>query len=203
MARINSAARSQQVVLDDSDSAEGLAIFFSQDGSAEARYRFLVKAVIDQGVYDIGEFYTSPPGATDIPGRLSRMVAGAICPGATGWRVEVSCVASPEIPSDETADVILASSRCCAEPGVKRVGERYNYETGTGTSNFTVRAGMTVTGIAALGLVGDGSVTIAGGSTIVVPAGISVNLAPEAPIPPNSVIAFGNCDWTVEYLESA
>lgn len=202
--RINSRAGTQEVAFDDADAGEGLAVFFSQNGESTARYRFLVKAVIDTGVYDVGEFYSSPPTATDIPGRLSRMIAGAVCPGATSWRVSVSAVPDFEgqIPED-TADIILASTRCFAQMGVTRVAERYNYEAGTGTTSFRVLAGMRITGVAAYGLGGGGSVTIAGGSTILVPAGVSVALEPGVSLAPNSNIAFGNCDWVIEYVESA
>ena len=193
----------EQASYDGADAGEGLAVFFSQNGNAVGRYRFLVKAKTSQGVFDIGEFYSSPPTATALPGRLSRMIAGAICPGATSWTVEVSCVPSPEIPSDETADIILTSSKCFAQIGVTRVGERYAYHADSGTQNFTVLAGMKVTGIAAVALGGGGSVVIAGGNTITIPAGNSINLSPESVLAPNSIIAFTNVDWVVEYLESA
>jgi len=208
--RINSSAGNQEVALDDSDSGEGLAIFLSQQGQSVARYRFQVKVVIDQGIYDIGEFYGSPPAATAIPGRLSRMIGGAVCPGATGWRVAVSAlnVAGESLPpEDEVADVILASSKCCTSPmGVSRVNERYGYDAGASpaaTANYSVPGGRTVTGIAALGLSGGGTVVIAGGDTITIPDGISINLEPGAFLGPNSVIAFTNVNFAVEYLESA
>ncbi len=89
--------------------------------------------------------------------------------------------------------------------GVTRVAERYNYECGAsaGATAFRVLAGMRITGIAAFGLAGGGSVTLAGGSTITVPDGVSVGLEPGASIPPNSNIAFANCDWVIEFVESA
>ena len=202
--RINSKLSTQHAALDDADAGEGLAIFFSQDGPSVCRYRFVVKARIDQGLYDMGEFYSSPPLATAIPGRLSRMLAGAVCPGATGWSVEVSAIPIDDEIAAESADIVLASSRCCTGPvGVTRVNERYNYESDDGTANFTVLAGMKVTGIAAIGLTGGGTVVIAGGDTITVPDGISANLEPGTSLVPNSVIAFTNVDWVIEYLESA
>lgn len=200
--------------LDDADAGEGLAIFFSQNGDAIARYRFLVKAITDQGTFDMGECFTSPPLATSAnPGRLTRMIAGAVCPGAKGWDVEVSCVPLLEdgsliTPDDDTADILLISSKCCTAPmGVTRVNERYRMATGSsfgGTQDFTVLAGMRVTGIAAYGLAGGGTVAISGiPGTITVPDSVSVNLEPGAGISPNSLITIGNCDWVVEYLESA
>lgn len=202
--RINSQLGTQHAALDDSDAGEGLAIFFSQDGPSVCRYRFVVKARIDQGTYDMGEFYSSPPLATAIPGRLSRMIAGAVCPGATGWSVEVSAVPVDDEIAPETADIVLASSRCCTAPvGVTRVAERYNYEAGSGTSTFTILAGMKVTGIAAIGQAGGGTVVIAGGDSITVPSGTGINLAPESNLSPNSVISFTDVDWVIEYLESA
>ncbi len=204
MARINSKGNVQRLTFDGSDAGEGLAIFFSQNGDSTARWRCLVQAFLGEGVYDVGEFYISPPLATARPGRLSRMVAGAVCPGATSWSVELSAVPDSEglIPA-ETSDVILGSSKCYSAPGVNRVGERYKYHAGTGTQNFTVLAGMKVTGIAAFGLGGGGTIVIAGGDTITVPAGVGMNLAPGVSISPNSIINFTNVDWTIEYLESA
>lgn len=201
--RINSKLRTQYAALDDSDAGEGLAIFLSQDGPAVCRYRIVVKARIDQGTYDVGEIYTSPPLATTPPGRLSRMVAGAVCPGATAWSVEVTAIPIDGEIEPETCDIVLSSSRCFAQLGVNRVAERYNYEAGSGTANFTVLAGMKVTGIAAIGQTGGGTIVIAGGDTIVVPDGISANLEPGESLSPNSVIAFTDVDWVIEYLESA
>jgi hypothetical protein len=191
----------------DTDAGEGLSIFFSQNGDSQARYRFLVKAKTDQGVFDMGEFYSSPPLATGLPGRLTRMLAAAVCPGAIGWTVEVSGMLVDGEIIDDTADVILCSSRCCTAPvGVTRVGERYKYNSGdnTGiTSNFLVLPGMKVTGITALGVTGGGTVVISSGDIIQVPDSISVNLAPEAIISPNTNIELNNVIWVVEYLESA
>jgi len=210
--RIESKTRVQHASYDSSDAGEGLAVFFSQDGACEARYRCLVKAITTGGTFDMGEFYISPPTATQIPGRLSRMVAAAICPGAIGWAVDVSCI--PSLIEDElvlpseTAEIILASSHCCGSPmGVHRVSERYKSFTGVsagGSDTFTVLAGMKITGIAALGLTGSGSVSYSDlTGTITVPEGLSVNLAPEGSLSPNCVITLNNVDYVIEYLESA
>ena len=212
MSRVNSQL-TEVVSYDDTEAGEGLAIFFGQNGDSVARYRFLVKAITDQGVFDVGECYSSPPLATPIPGRLTRMIAGAVCPGATSWSVEVSCVGSLEdgsiiIPQDDTAEIILTSTKCFTSPiGVSRVSERYHFATGNsfgGTQDFTVLPGRVITGIAAYGLAGGGTITITDISgTITVPDGVSVNLQPGGSIPPNSLITLGNVDWVVEYLESA
>jgi len=199
--------------LDDSDAGEGLAIFFSQEGNSVCRYRVLVKARIDQGYYDMGEFFISPPDIAVIdstpPGRLSRMVGAAICPGAIGWSLDISAVPDSEglIP-EETAEVVLASSKCCASPvGVSRVSERYGYAAGTAITptitNYPVPAGQRITGIACIGLPGGGSFTIDGGYPVLVNAGITVNFEPMASIRPNAVIAFDNVIFAVEFLESA
>lgn len=201
--QLDSKLNVQRATFDGSDAGEGLAIFFTQNGDSVCRWRFLVQAMIGEGVYDVGEFYSSPPLATARPGRLSRMVAGAVCPGATSWAVEVSAVPIATEIAPETAEIILSSSRCYAQVGVQRVGERYAYHAGTGTQNFTVLAGMKVTGIAAVGLGGGGTLQVAGGDIITIPAGISINLEPAVSISPNSVIAFVGVDWAIEYLESA
>jgi hypothetical protein len=204
MSRFNSKAGTQRFTFDGADAGEGLAVFLSQTGDATNRYRFLVEAMIGEGVYDVGTFYSSPPTATAIPGKLSRMIAAAICPGATSWAVTVAPVKGVEDFASEDAEVILASSRCFTSPvGIDRVSERYAYHANSGTQNFTVLAGMTVTSIGAVGIGGGGTVIIDGGDTISIPTGIGVNLEPKSPIRPNSVIAFNSVDWAIEYLESA
>lgn len=207
--RINSLAGVQVASLEQDDSGEGLSIFFSQGGDSVVRYRFRVKARIDEGIFDMGEFFSSPPGATSpIPGSLSRMIAGAVCPGANGWSVEVTPVGiDGEQPAPETAEIILASSRCCTAPiGVSRVSERYAYESADNegiSTNFIVLPGMKVTGIAAYGYTGGGTVVISSGDIILVPDGISVNLEPKGVIQPNTRIELNNVNWVIEYLESA
>jgi len=210
MTGIDSKGGTQFAGLDDSDSGKGLAIFFSQDGEATCRYRDLLKARIDQGYCDMGEFFISPPiinviGSTP-PGRLSRMVAAAICPGAVGWSLEISAVPDSEglIP-EETAEVVLASSKCCGSPlGVSRVSERYGYLAGNVNASYPVPAGQRITGIAAIGDTGGGTIVIDGGYTVVVPDGISVNFEPMAAIRPNAAIVFNNLtSYAIEYLESA
>lgn len=201
--RLNSKDGVKEAAYDGADAGEGLAVFFSQNGNSNSRWRFLVKAITSQGVYDVGVFYSSPPPATSPPGRLSRMIAGAVCPGALSWIVQASNVKQQEIVPD-TAEIILTSSKCFTAPiGVTRVNERYAYNANSGTQNFTVLAGMKITGVAAVGLAGGGTIVVAGGATITVPDGIGTNLEPLASLPPNSVIAFVNVDWVVEYLESA
>jgi hypothetical protein len=212
MTRVNSQTN-EVAAYDDADAGEGLAVYFSQNGNSVARYRFLVKAITDQGTFDVGEFYSSPPLATSRPGRPTRMIAGAVCPGATSWAVEVSCVPSLiegelVLPEDDTAEIILASSKCCTAPiGVTRVAERYEFASGSspgGSQDFTVLAGQRITGIAAYGLPGGGSVSISGiAGSISVADGVSVNLEPGASIAPNSLITLANVDFVIEYLESA
>lgn len=207
--RINSLAGTQIASLVQDDSGEGLSIFFSQGGDSVVRYRFRVKARIDEGIFDMGEFFSSPPGATSpIPGRLSRMVAGAVCPGAVAWSVEITPVGvDGEQPASETAEITLASSKCCTAPiGVTRVSERYAYASADNegiSTNFIVLPGMTVTGIAAFGYTGGGTVVISSGDIVLVPAGISINFEPKGPIQPNTAIELNNVDWVIEYLESA
>lgn len=205
--RINSKSGTQYATFDGSAAGEGLAIFLSQNGDSAVRYRFLVKAMIGEGVYDIGEFYSSPPLSTAIPGRLSRMIAGAVCPGTTSWGVQISAVpdVNNNIPA-ETAEIILASSRCCTSPiGVSRVSERYQYAAGStgATDNFLVLAGMKITGISAIGLIGGGTVVIGSDNTITVAEGVGINLAPEASISPNTTILLSDVSWVIEYVESA
>lgn len=207
---INSKLRSQVAALDDTDCGEGLSIFFSQNGDDTVRYRFLVKVKTDQGLYDIGEFYSSPPLATPTrPGRLSRMLAAAVCPGAVGWSVEVEAMPAVGVEvaiPPEVAKIILNSSKCCTAPvGVHRVNERYLYSAGSVAvaTNIVVPPGRTVTGIAVIGHTGGGIVSVGGGDTITVPENVSMNLQPGAHLPPNALISLDDVDYVIEYLESA
>jgi len=205
MTIINSKGGTQELSFDGESAGEGLAIYLSQQQADVGRWRFQVYALTDQGPLYVGEIYSSPPGAVaQPPSALTRLIATAVVPGTRSWQVLVSCIGAPDIPRDESADVILSSSKCYMAPaGLSRVGQRYKYSSNSGTQNFTVLPGMVVTGIAALGLGGGGQVTVNLMDTITVPASFSIALAPEAPIAPNSVIAFTNVDWIVEYLESA
>ena len=205
--RINSKGNTQYAAFVGDGSGEGLAIFLSQNGHDVTRYRFLVMARIDEGTYQVGTFYSSPPNATAIPGRLSRMVAAAVCPGATSWSVEITAVDIENDITPETADVILTSSPCYSSPvGVSRVSERYGYFAGSAVvpEDMNIPPGQTVTGIGAVGLAGGGTITIAGGVTVTVPDGVGVSLSPGAAIPFGiAAIHFVNVDWVVEFLESA
>lgn len=206
--RLNSGLGTQAATYDDADAGEGLAIFFSQGANDTGRWRLQILAKIDEGLIQVGEIYVSPPNSANPSGNLSRMVGGAVCPGARSWTVNVQCIPvdGDKPDPEETAEIILASSRCCTAPiGASRVNQRYAYKAdgGAGPFNFIVLPGMTITGIGAIGLPGGGTVVISGGNTIDVPESISANPEPQAPIPPNSVITFTNVDWVVEYLESA
>ena len=205
--RINSKGNTQYAAFVGDGSGEGLAIFLSQNGRDVTRYRFLVMARIDEGTYQVGTFYSSPPNATAIPGRLSRMVAAAVCPGATSWSVEITALDISGSITPETSDVILTSSPCYSSPvGVSRVAERYGYFAGSAVApqDMNVPAGQTVTRIQAVGLAGGGTFNLAGGVAVTVPAGVVVSLEPKAPVPFGlAAIHFVNVDWTVEFLESA
>lgn len=208
MSRLSSNVRVQSVGYDSSEAGEGLAIFFSQNGNDVGRWRFLVKARLDEGLIQVGEFYSSPPNSASPSTNLSRMIGGAICPGARSWTVDVSCISGADEnlpPTEETPEIILASSKCCSAPiGVSRVNERYAYAAGSGAiSTFSVRAGMKITGIAAIGTGGGGAIQIGSGASVIVPANISANLSPESVIAPNTNIILSNVDWVIEYLESA
>lgn len=204
--RINSALDTQHATFDGSGGGEGLAIFFSQEGGAIARYRFQVSAITNDGTLQVGTFYSSPPNATIINGNLTRLLAIAVCPGAISWAVDIRRMVIGEgALSKETAEVTLASSKCCTGPaGVRRVDERFAYHAGAGAGTVTLLAGQTVTGISAVGTGPGGTVIIGGGDTITVTTGIGMSLEPKGLISPGvPAIAFTNVDWVIEYLESA
>lgn len=204
--RINSKAGVQRAAFDGASAGEGLSVFFSQNGNSTARYRALVRAMLSEGEFDVGEFYISPPVVTTgVAGRLSRMVAAAVCPGATSWSVEISAVPAPDTIPEETADIILSSSKCCTAPvGVTRVGERWDYNAGSGgTQSFVAYPGRRVTRVTGYGLGGGGSIQVPTRPLITVPAGVSVELDPQGAMIPNATFTLTNLDWVVEFLESA
>jgi hypothetical protein len=196
----------QVATYDGLDAGEGLAIFFSQSSGDEQRYHFIVKAITDQDTLVVGQFFTSPPSATDPAGPLTRMVAAAVCPGAKSWTVEVKSGFDPSFTDhqNETADLVLTSSKCYTAPvGVTRVSERYAYRAGT-SGTLTIRSGQRIVSWSAIAIGGTaGSVTIGSGNTVVIPANSSVSAEPGSGLLQQDNIVFVNCDWFVELLESA
>jgi len=143
--RINSKLGVQHATFDGCEAGEGLAIFFSQNADDVVRYRFLVKAMIGEGIYQVGIFYSSPPNIGGASGPLTRMIGGAVCPGATSWAVDVSAVDVGEGVTPETAEWCFLLSRCFTAPiGVTRVNERYTYRASNGTATLQVLAGQTL-----------------------------------------------------------
>lgn len=201
MARLYAEGNTQEFAYDGGDAGEGLAIFLGENFDSTARYEFLVEAITDQGKLQVGRFSTSPPGATTPAGSPTRMVAGAVCPGAKGWAVSVT----PTNKQDQTAELILASSRCCTSPiGVSRVAERYIYISGPSAIStvYNVLPGQKILSWSALATA-DGSVALGTGSPIVVPAGASVSGEPMSGLLMIESFTFVNCDWFIELLESA
>lgn len=192
--------------LDDSDSGEGLAIFFSQAKADTVRWRFDVYAKVDTGAeLLVGFFYVSPPSVTTPTGEVTRQVGAAVCPGAKSWTVMVSPALGSQAVSNECADINLVSSKCCTAPvGVSRVGERYSYIASDVSPSFhTVLAGQVITRISAHG-VGAGTIQIgSAGPLIRVANGADVVLEPKAPIQPGTPITFTLVTYLIEYLESA
>lgn len=200
--RINAKLGVQHLAFDGAEAGEGLAIFLSQNSNAASRYRFLVKAMIGQGIFQVGTFYSSPPNATTPTGQLTRMVAAAVCPGATSWAVDVS--SADDSPVDETAEVILSSSKCFTSPvGVSRVSERYSYLASNTNVAFTLPPGRVATRISLTALAGGGTFRIDANPIINVPAGVTVALEPKADLNVEPLLTFNNLSWFVECLESA
>lgn len=208
--RINAKAGTQHATTEGGHPGEGLAVFFSQNPADVGRYRFSVSAITDQGTLLVGTFYSSPPSATSPTGQLTRMLAGAVIPGATGWAVDVACM-NPATAGDETADIILVSSKCCTGPiGVSRVNQRYLYYAGSaipGPTTIQILAGQVIKSWAATAPGAIGAVTlnfVSTGNTIIVPAGLSVSAEPGNQFLGNSQsITFTNVDYFIEILESA
>jgi hypothetical protein len=204
--RINSKLGVQHATFDGKGAGEGLAIFFSQGALDVSRYRFLVKAITDEGTFQVGSFFSSPPIATTPNGQLTRMLASAVCPGATGWAVDISC-ADLEI-APETADVHLVSSKCCTAPvGVTRVGQRYSSLGGNslgGADTVIVPAGRTVTGVSAIAPAGAGAIDLGTGAALIsIPTGFTANAEPQAPFIGYHTMILTNVEYFIEYLESA
>ena len=199
------------VYLDDGDAGEGLSIFLSQDLESVTRWHFEVYAKLDNSSeLFVGDFLTTPPDGTTPAGRPTRMVAFAVCPGAVNWSVIVYPEAGSEAAEPEVCNVTLASSKCCTAPaGVTRVGERYSYRSGdtaSGSSGltFTVLPGRVITSIGVIGKAPGGTVQLGiGNDVITVPTGMTLNLEPQAPMGPGTVISFTDALWTIEYKDSA
>lgn len=208
--KLQAKAGSQFAALDDSDAGEGLAIFFSQSDTDTTRWRLEVSATLDNGAEKlVGFFYVSPPNATTPLGTLTRQVAAAVCPGAKSWSVMCRPSGGPIAAAEQTADIELASSKCCTAPvGVTRVGERYGYMAGVVpnvVTSFAVLPGQTITRIVANNNTGVlGSISINGGGSIPIPTGTSITLEPKGVIPPGpAALTFLNAEWVAEYTESA
>ena len=206
--KIQAKAPNNIAFLEDSDSGEGLAVFFSQGVNDTQRWRLDILARLDTGAdILVGIVYVSPPTATNPSGVPTRQVAAAICPGAKSWSVitKPSLLTGQEATS-ECAQIELASSPCCTSPvGVNRVNERYGYASGNaggGSSIYQVLPGQTITRIEAHGTAA-GSILFSGGNTIVVANGQVVVLEPKALIEPNTNITFTNVSFLIEYKESA
>lgn len=206
--RINSKLGVQHATYDSETAGEGLAIFFSQNAGDVSRYRFQVKAITDQGTLQVGQFFVSPPGATTPTGPLTRMVAGAVCPGAKSWAVEISCADTEITP--ETANVTLTSSKCCTAPvGVSRVGERYFYLAGNvlgGAVTLPIALGRKLTSWAVAASSGtNGAVQLSANnaSIVTVPAGFTASAEPKAQFDGAETITFTNVTYFAEFLESA
>lgn len=204
--KIQAKAGPQFAAYDDESAGEGLAIFLSQRAQDTVRWRIEVYAILNHAELLVGVFYTSPPLATNPNGSPTRMVAGAVCPGAISWKVMVSAAEGWQNAPQETADLTLASSRCCTAPiGVTRVGERYAFATGAGSgSTLTLKPGQTVKSLSAIATTGAASVQIGfTGGTIIIPNGVRVEFGPMPNLAPEALITFANVDWVVEFLESA
>jgi hypothetical protein len=206
--KIQARAGSTSLYLDDSNAGEGLSIYLSQSSDAQARWNFEVYAKLDSGEnYYVGQFDTTNPGGTTPPGKPTRLVAIAVCPGATSWSVIVTPSVGAQAAPNEVANVTLSSSKCCTAPaGLQRVGERYSYRAGVavGAVPFIVTPGRVITRITALGVAPGGSVQLGTGEDIVtVPAGVTVVFEPKAPLFSSAHITLTNVNWQIEYLDSA
>jgi len=204
--RINARAGVEHAAFDGAQAGEGLAIFLSQEAGSVARYRFLIKGMTGDGLYQVGILFSSPPNATaPLPGPLTRMIGGAVCPGVTSWAVDVSCV-NTDVPA-ETADIVLASSKCCSSRlGASRVNERYAYASGggAGVTTLNILPGQTLKSWGAVASFGvDGGVTLGTGATVTVPNGFTSSGTPDDAVLRTVTLAFSAVDWFVELAESA
>jgi hypothetical protein len=88
------------------------SIYLSQEATSQASWRFIVRALFDEGAVTMGDFEAEPPGPGVIP---SRLVAVANAPGAIGWAISANTPGS-----NERAAAWLASNRCSqgSAPGV-------------------------------------------------------------------------------------
>lgn len=99
----------QEVILEANPLLIGdvLSIHLSQvtpNSAAVWKLRVFVRTF--QGEFLLGSFTTNAPSALEPP---ARVVGFGSCPGAVGWKVLATCPTNGEV-----ADLIIASSKCCA-----------------------------------------------------------------------------------------
>lgn len=98
----------QEVILEANPALIGdvLSIHLSQKPGSVAVWKLRVFVRTFQGEFQLGSFSTNAPAGLEPP---ARVVGFGACPGAIGWKVLATC------PTDgEEADLIIASSKCCA-----------------------------------------------------------------------------------------
>lgn len=208
--KLQAKAGSQFAYLDDDNSGEGVAIFFSQSATDVVRWKLEVYAKLDRGgELLVGTIYTSPPSATNPVGPLTRLVAIASVPGVERWAVCARAAEGPVEAEAETADLNLASSKSWPGiGGVKRTGERHTSfadHGGGGGSQFVLAPGQRVIRWTCRSDGALGALTISGGiGTAVIPIDSALEGSPgEADMPPGTVFAYGNAYFFIELAESA
>jgi len=186
-----------QVSIVDSDCRGGLSIALTQPKGSNARWKFSVRAQSDESLISIGEFTSSPPANN----RLSRFVAIANCPGATGWALFVN-LASGEA---DDAIVSLAAGLMTSVPGLSRISERYKQYEDSAAGVVNILPGETVMDWTVSAGAAAGSLTIDSNGPIIIPVNSTVSGNPGGLLqgPVTMTFAGANTSYFVEVAESA
>lgn len=200
-----SAGRGSNEVALEGPAGAAVTVWLSQTNQALARWRVRLQAQLGADFFDVATFYTSPPRSTSPIGSPARAVAVACIPGAKNWKAIVSCAnIEAEGVKREIGDFNLASCEGVGEFGLKRVGERYAYLSGSGTHTVTIQFGQSIKSWGALASLGvDGSVQIGAGDTIIVPNGDAAAGDPDKTLQGKFDFTFDNVEYFIELLESA
>lgn len=194
----------------DDQVADGCTIWLSQ-ASTGARYLFVVKVRVGEGIFELGRFYTAPPadGSLGIGSAKSRAVAIASCPGAREWMVEVQAALGFEGEVDAAAsqDAVVLSIGCCSAvspAGVQRVNERPKYYSGE-SGTVDVLPGEVVTGWTAWAPDDAGLVNYSDpeGTQIIIPPSGVVSGGTAGIVGPAQINFDGTGGYYVEVLQSA
>ena len=198
-----------QLTIEDLDCHGGLAIALTQTrlGTAlpTSRYLFEVRVKVDDGMFLLGKFSTSPPDATS---PATRIVATAACPGALAYILLIRpwqlVAGEPDSYGDLSGMVNVSVGDPGGQlPGVVRVGERAKYYAATPVGVVTIPAGERVLSWSAFSTGAVASVQIGAGPVINIPPNGVVSGGLGGIVEGPTTFTFAGADFGGYYIETA